>query len=258
LSEEAPIAQPRQHEPLDNLHRHFRLGLVTRLSDPRRQHGEAVMGGELRIAAIDAGLVARRFGDASLEVVADHRLRHATDGAKRIDMHADPVGQSLAPAPFRVGEVGGAERSNKDVRRSCVAVQRIDHRNRVTGEIHEQLLARHVRLAHRRRHAAAPRAVEIAEPTIAVAVRMFRAILLPQQHQRHAAPLELLMQLGPSGSRALRFDLARGREQPALKLAVIEHLRQRPGEADHLGAAHNLASRRLADPKRLADLSVAQ
>jgi hypothetical protein len=54
------------------------------------------------------------------------------------------------------------------------------------------------------------------------------------------------------------LGFARGREQPALKLAVIEHLRQRPSEADHLGAAHNLASRGLADPKRLADLSVAQ
>jgi hypothetical protein len=54
------------------------------------------------------------------------------------------------------------------------------------------------------------------------------------------------------------LGLARGREQPALKLAVIEQLRQRPSEADHLGAAHNLASRGLADPNRLADLSVAQ
>jgi putative ABC transport system substrate-binding protein len=41
----------------------------------------------------------------------------------------------------------GAERGNKDVRLSCVAGQRIDHRNRVAGEIHEQLFARHVRLA---------------------------------------------------------------------------------------------------------------
>ena len=46
--------------------------------------------------------------------------------------------------------------------------------------------------------------------TIAVAVRMFRAIFLPQQNQRHAAPLELLMQLGPIGSRTLRLRLASG------------------------------------------------
>jgi len=216
------------------------------------------MSGQLLIGAVDARLVARRLGDASLEVVADHGPRHATDCGKRIDMHADPVGEPLAPAPFRVGEVGGTERGNKDVRRSCVAGQRIDYRNRVAGKIHEQLLARHVRLAHGRRHAAAPRTVEIAEPAVAVAVRMLRAILLPQQHQRNATPLELLMQLGPIGRRALRLGLSRSCEQPALKLAIIEHPRQRPSEADDLGATHNLASRGLADPQRLADLSVAQ
>src|SRR6516162_4537106 len=93
---------------------------------------------------------------------------------------------------------------------------------------------------------------------VAVAARMVRAILLPQQHKRHAASLELFVQFGPIGRRALRLDLARGREQPALKLAVIEYFRQRPGQPDHLGAAHNLTSRGLADPKRLADLPVAQ
>ena len=37
---------------------------------------------------------------------------------------------------------------------------------------------------------------------------------------------------------------------PALKLAIVDQLRQRPSEADDLGAAHDLARRRLADPKR--------
>jgi len=49
-----------------------------------------------------------------------------------------------------------------------------------------------------------------------------------------------------------------GRKQPPFKRAIIEQLRQRPGEANHLGAAHDLAGRRLADPKRLADLPVTQ
>ena len=66
------------------------------------------------------------------------------------------------------------------------------------------------------------------------------------------------MQLRPIGSWALGLHLAWGCEQPALKLPIIEHLRQRPGETDHLGAGHNLAGRGLADPKRLADLPVAQ
>src|SRR5262245_61690538 len=78
--------------------------------------------------------------------------------------------------------------------------------------------------------AAAPRVVEIAEPAVPVTIRMLRAILLPQQHQRHAAPLEFLMQFRPIGSRAIRLRLASGCEQPALKLTIIEQLWQRPGE----------------------------
>jgi hypothetical protein len=80
------------------------------------------------IGEIDARLVARRFGDANLEIVADHSPRHAADGGERIDICADPVGESLPTAPFGVGEVGGAERGNKDVGRSCVGGQRIDYR----------------------------------------------------------------------------------------------------------------------------------
>ena len=81
--EEAPVAQPCQHKPLNDLHRHFRLCFVAWLFDPRRQDSKTVMGSELPIGAIDAGLVARRLGDAGLEVVADHRLGHAADRAKR-------------------------------------------------------------------------------------------------------------------------------------------------------------------------------
>jgi hypothetical protein len=87
---------------------------------------------------------------------------------------------------------------------------------------------------------------------------MVRTILLPQQHQGYAASLELLMQHRPIGRRALRLGFSGGRKQPPFKRAIIEQLRQRPGEANHLGAAHDLAGRRLADPKRLADLPVTQ
>jgi hypothetical protein len=64
------------------------------------------MSGEFLIAAVDAGFVARRLGDASLEVVADHGLRHTADCGERIDMHADPIGETFRPSRLRVGEVG--------------------------------------------------------------------------------------------------------------------------------------------------------
>jgi len=46
-------------------------------------------------------------------------------------------------------------------------------------------------------------------------------------------------------------------QAPAV-VQAIDQLRQRPSETDHIGPAHNLADRGLADRKRLADLPVAQ
>ena len=73
---------------------------------------------------------------------------------------------ALPTIALQHNEVGGAERGNRDVRRSCVAGQRINHRNRVAREIPEQLLARRVvwRIIADR---SAPLPVEIATPALA-------------------------------------------------------------------------------------------
>jgi hypothetical protein len=57
----------------------------------------------------------------------------------------------------------------------------IEHRDGIAGPIDEQLLARHMRLAHRRRDALAPLDIEVAEPAVAIAVRMLRPVFLPEQ-----------------------------------------------------------------------------
>ena len=56
--EEAAVAQPRQHEPLDNLHRHFDLGLVARLPRTRGKDRGVVVLGQLLVGAVDPGLIA--------------------------------------------------------------------------------------------------------------------------------------------------------------------------------------------------------
>src|SRR4051794_5150487 len=71
------------------------------------------------------------------------------------------------------------------------------------------------------------------------------AVLQPEQHQRHATALELFMQARPIQWRTLWFLLERGgREQPPFQLGVVDLLRHRPGDADHLGPANVLPDRR--------------
>ena len=91
-----------------------------------------------------------------------------------------------------------------------VTGQGIEHRHRVAGKIHEQLFARRVRLAHRRRHAPAPVAVEAAKPTVAKPIRLVGAVLQPEQHQRHATALELFMQARPTSGGRFGFSSNEG------------------------------------------------
>ena len=232
----------------------FDLGLVARLAHARREHREAVVLREILIGAIDAGLVARRLGDPGLQIVADNRLRHAADRGQGVDMRTDPIGKPFRPARLGVGVVGCAERRDEDVGGTLRAICLIKHRHRVAGIIDEQLLPGRMRLPHRRRDRFAPFAIEIAEAAVTVAVRLLRAVLLPQQHQRHAAPLHLLVDLAPIDRRTRRTRLARNRKQPPLELGVVDLLGHRPGDADHAGSAHVLPDHRLADARRLADL----
>ena len=67
--------------------------------------GEAVMARHLGIGSVETGVVAIGVGDGGLEIIADHKLRHAAQKPEQIGMHADPVGQALARAGLGVGVV---------------------------------------------------------------------------------------------------------------------------------------------------------
>ena len=130
----------------------------------------------------------------------------------------------------------------------------IKHRDSIAGPIDEQLLARHMCLAHRRRDAFAPVAIPLAEPAVGVALGMLVSILLPEQRQRHAAPLHLRMDVRPVriGARRRRTGL-RQRKQPPLQFGIVDLVRDRPAQTRRGRTAHVLADRRLADPRRFAD-----
>ena len=148
--EELLVAQAGQHVSLHDQHRDLDFGLIAGLVGTRRQDRRVIVGGEILVGAVDAGLVAARGGDASLEVVADDGVRDAADRRESVDVRADPIRQSLAPTRFRIGVVRGAEHGHEHVRLGHLPGRRVDHGNRVAGEVDEQLLAGPVRLAHRR------------------------------------------------------------------------------------------------------------
>jgi hypothetical protein len=96
-------------------------------------------------------------------------------------------------------------------------------------------------LAHHRREVAPPRLVELAEAAQAVAVRMCAPVLLPEQPKRHAGALQLGVDQGPVGLRAVRRTASLAREQHAFKLGVAQPRRERPLEPRYARPAQVLA-----------------
>jgi hypothetical protein len=154
--EEAAVAQPGQHEPLDNLHGHLDLGFVAR---PPRTGGEdcgIVVLGQLLVRAVDPGLIAANRCDAGLEVVADHRLRHAADRAEGVDVRPDPVGEPFRPARLGIGVIGCSQNRDEDMGVTLRLYRGVEYRHRVASKVDEQLLSGPVRLTHGRRDGFAP------------------------------------------------------------------------------------------------------
>ena len=102
-------------------------------------------------------------------------------------------------------------------------------------------------------------AEQVAEPRVAVAVRMSREIFLVQDGDADARPLELLDQVGPIRLRpAARADPgARPGEQLLLQGRVGQILRQRPGQPGRLGPLDGVPHGRARRAHNPADLAIA-
>ncbi len=146
-TEEALMAQARQHPALYQKHAAFDLGLVLRAARPGGQHHGGVMAGQVAIGRVDLWIVEAGSGDAALQVVGDQQCGDTAQMFQGADMAADPVGQALAPGGFAVDVVGGTQHGDEDRGLADFAGHRVDDRHRRAGVVDEQFLARGMGLA---------------------------------------------------------------------------------------------------------------
>jgi hypothetical protein len=192
------MTQPAQEPALDDQHRGFDLCLVARPARPCRQDRRVVMRRHLGVAAIDLRFVKAGLDDRDFGIVRHQQPGHAADGGKGSRVGSDPIAEPLRPVRFGIGEVGGPEHGDKNLRRPGLAIEPIDdHRHRVTGVIDKQLVAAAVGLPHRQRQPQRPAAVQFAEAGIAIPVRTVLDVLVPQDLQRNVLALQLAVNLGP-------------------------------------------------------------
>jgi len=229
--EEPLMAQPRQDPALHHLHADLDLGLVARLVGAGRHNRRAVVPRHLAIRPVHRRLVKAGAGDAGLEVVTHHLARDAAEVGERAHVRADPVRQRLSPDSTGVGEARRAQHGDKDLRLTLLPACPLHHRHRAAGKVDEQTLASRMHLAQRGLQPAGPLTIQVAEPGIAEPVRRSRAILLPQQGQRHVGSAQLPVHPHPVRHRAaVHRNVRHGREQQRLQPLVVEPVRQRPAQ----------------------------
>ena len=147
-------------------------------------------------------------------------------------MRAGPIRQLLRPRRLGIGEVRGAEHADENLRLADFARRRISDPDPLARIVHERLLAGDMVLAHHRRQASFKTTKQIAEPAVAVALGLDLSVFLPEDHHRHARPLQFARQ-----GRPVRFDPPppAGRNRGAPKELEFQSLlgdvvRQRPFE----------------------------
>jgi hypothetical protein len=255
--EKRPVAQHRQDPALDDLDTDFDFGLVGRRGDAGGNHHGAIVAGEVGVRAVHLRLVAARGRDAALQIVRDPDRRTALKVVEHPDVRADPRRQVLAPRGLGVDQAARAEHADEEFDRDVLPSLRIDQVRALPGEIDKQLLAGAMHLPHRRLQRPRPAAVPLTKLAVGVAVRRLRAILLPQQRQRHAGFLQFLMQRPP-----VRHDpwagRRRPRKHPRLQRGVIEVLGERPGQASRRRALQVAGHRPQAHRARVRNRAVAQ
>ena len=101
--EEPAISQRGQHGLLDQEHVALDFGLVFRPPDSGGDDRDPVVRGEVRVRAVEFGVVVVGVRDRALEVIGDHDGREALEVGERVLVRGDEVRHVLATAGLAVG-----------------------------------------------------------------------------------------------------------------------------------------------------------
>src|SRR6266436_3480550 len=169
----------------------------------RRHNSHVVVHRKLLVSGVDIRIVAAGTAHSRSQVIRDQESGNSRKVFKSMNMSADPGSQLLVLGGFGISVGTRAQHHHEQRGWPDLAGNRIVHRNRCTGPVHETLLARLVYLAKNYILLPAPTLVELTEATVAISFRMHLPVLFPSQLQRQMA---MLLQLRMQGGK-IREDL---------------------------------------------------
>lgn len=258
-AKEGAVAQTGKDPALDYLDAHFCLGFVFGLANARRDDGCAIVLGQVLVGGIQVWLIPARVFHPRLEIIWDHDLGNTAKESEHADVGTGPVGQVLAPVSLGIGIVAGAQYADEDLGLANLARLRVDDGHRLTGVVYKDLFPTFVRESHRWIQPLGPLAIESAELTVAIPVRVGFAIFDPQQPQRDALLAQLCVNQGPIGTRDdSRTWTRRLGEEEFKELILIQVDGEWPVQPRLLGSSHVLTNCTVGDRAAAGDRPVRQ
>jgi hypothetical protein len=186
------------------------------------------MLGELRVVALDAGLVAAGTGDGALQLVGHKSRGDSTEVFEGPYMARKEVGRLLGLRGLGEAVARGSESGDKEFDLLNLAGLWIDDVRLLARVVDKQLLTGPVKLAHGALLLAPPPLVVPAELGVPVAVRMLPEVLDVEQLQGDADAVELSVDVREVRQRTL--PRLRRAVQPRFELRVAERLDLRPAQ----------------------------
>ena len=227
--EEGLVTEPGEYPALDQEYAVLRGGLIPWFPRSGRYDDGAVVVGEVLVGAVDVGLVAAGARDRAFELVGDPQGGRAPEVLDHADVGVDPVGQLLGRGRLGVAEAARPEHGDEQLDPPQLPRMPVDQGRPLPGEVDERLLAGPVDLSHRRPQPPRPLPVDPAELGVAVAVGVDLGVLLPEELQRDAVPLQLPVDVRTVGPDPVARRRRVG-EQPGFERPVVQVGRQRPAE----------------------------
>jgi len=154
-------------------------------------HGKVVIG------RVDIRIVTVGFAHTHLGIVGNCQRRNATPMIEGVDVRSQLRFHLLVSRGFSPGVGTGAEGDGEERSLPRHTGDAITNWNRRAGPVDEGVLACLVPLPHHHVEFLAPALIQLAEPTVTIAVGVGLAVLLPKQlHRNVVVTAELLMDHG--------------------------------------------------------------
>ena len=143
------------------------------------------------------------------EYVPGNIFRHDDRGAaaeerEGVDVAGNPVGQRLGGEGLGIGVARRPQHGHEQLGRPDLAGGHVGDRQGHAREVHEELLAGPVLLAHDQVEPTRPAPIGLTEPGVAEAVGVALPVLEPQELQGDALAAQLAVDRRPVGGRSQR------------------------------------------------------